>query len=87
MYGKPVSTEDIGLSSDYKPQSVRDLENVLDIINKLQICHGSVLSSKYTEIKSTFGPQFVESLDQWRHSNCTRIIINHTTVNKRYIYN
>lgn len=76
IYGTVINTEDIGLSSDYKPESVEDLEHVIGLLNKLQVCHGSILTSKYTEIKSTFGPQFVESYGQWRHSNCTKIIIN-----------
>jgi len=76
IYGTVINTEEIGLSSDYKPESVEDLEHVIGLLNKLQVCHGSILTSKYTEIKSTFGPQFVESYGQWRHSNCTKIIIN-----------
>jgi len=64
------------LSSDYKPETVENFENVIGLLNKLKVCHGSILTSKYTDIKSTFGSQFVESYGQWRHANCTKIIIN-----------
>lgn len=60
-----VNTEDIGLSTHYKPENVEQLENVIGLLNKLKVCHGSELTCKYTDIKSLFGPQFIESYGQW----------------------
>jgi len=81
VYGVVINIEEIGLFNNFKPEKIEDLKNVLILFDKLKICNGSVLTKKYAEIKSTFGPQFVELYGQWRHRNCTIILNNNT--NKR----
>jgi len=82
VYGVVINVKQIGLLSNFKPENVEDLKNVIKVFDKLKICNGSVITKKYAEIKSKFGPQFVESNGQWRHRNCT-VILNNST-NERY---
>lgn len=56
-----INTIDTVLSSNYKLISIEDLENNIELLNKLKLCHDSVLTSKYSEMKSAFGLQFDSS--------------------------
>jgi len=74
--GKEMSTKDIDLPANHKPESIEDLENVIKLLESTKVCTGigSVSSDKFVNIKSTFGSQFVESFGQWRHSKCSMIL-------------
>lgn len=74
MNGHEIVIEDIGFPLDYKIQNVKDLENILSLFDSFTVCQGSVSTAKCVDIKSTFGPQFVESLGKWYHSKCLKII-------------
>jgi len=72
--GKEMSTKDIDLPPNHKPESIEDLENIIKLLESTKVCIGSVSSDKFVNIKSTFGSQFVESFGQWRHSKCFMIL-------------
>lgn len=75
VYGKEVDMKDIGLPSN-KAKSIEELENIIKYIDKVRVCERSVSINKYKNIQSTFGSQFVQSYDHWRHINCTIILDN-----------
>lgn len=61
-----MSTKDIDLPANHKPESIEDLENIIKLLESTKVCIGigSVSSDKFVNIKSTFGSQFVESFGQ-----------------------
>lgn len=73
VYGKEMSMEDIGIPLNFDIKNVYDFEQFINMFDKIKVCKGSVSCNKHTDIKS-FDPQCVDSFDQWRHSNCLRIL-------------
>lgn len=69
-----MSTKDIDLPPNHKPQGIEDLENIIKLLESTKVCIGSVSLDKFVNIKSTFGSQFVESFGQRRHSKCSMIL-------------
>jgi len=72
--GRTITTDAIGLSSNYKIKNVEDLENTLIVFENTKLCQGSVSTTKCMDIKSTFGLEFVEYCGKWYHSKCINII-------------
>jgi len=72
--GKEISKTKIGLSHNYKPECMDDLEKILKLLNDATLCQGVGSIKKYEDIESSFGPKFEKLLDEWHHSNCTIIV-------------
>jgi len=49
----------------------------ISLINKIEnikCCKGVVSSYEYPDFKNQFGPNFVETYGQWRHTNCLLVL-------------
>jgi len=73
--GKVISTADIGLQSNYKPNSIEEIENIIQLCDEINICQGLDLPNHYSNIKSKLR-QFEESFGRLRHFKCTAILKN-----------
>lgn len=67
-----MNTVDLGLNVE-KIKSIQDLQDLLKTINDIKCCQG-VISS--TDIRSLFGPQYIESYGSWRHIKCLTVLDN-----------
>jgi len=43
--GKQILTSDIGFPSNYTPKSKEELENVINLFDKIKICNGVIISN------------------------------------------
>lgn len=66
-----ISSSEIELK---KIETFNDLQSHLFKLDKIKCCQGSVSYSRYPEVKSSFGIQYVESNGQWRHAKCSNIV-------------
>jgi len=78
VYSKKIEIADIGFNSSFEVKTYEDLQNVIDKLNEINVCHGSVSSSQFNDIKSSYGYQFVEAYGVWRHLKCTTILKDDT---------
>ncbi|KAF0750370.1 THAP-type domain-containing protein, partial [Aphis craccivora] len=74
VYNKKIEITDLGFISNVEVKTHEDLQNVIEKFNEIKVCHGSVSSSQFNDIKSSFGHQFVESYGVWRHLKCSTIL-------------
>jgi len=73
--GKQILTSDIGFPSDYIPKSKEELENVLNLFAKINICNGLMFSNEYTPIiTSYFGQDCVQTCGKYYHVKCLIVL-------------
>jgi len=58
--GKTIEPSEIGLS-DFKAENIEDLQKCLITLDSIKCCQGAVSCSKYPEIKSSYGMQYIQS--------------------------
>lgn len=72
-----IELSEIGLQTNITyTNSIEQVEIFSNMIDKIQLCNAAVSSMEYTDIKSLFGPQYIESNGQWRHRKCN-IVLKH----------
>lgn len=49
-------------------------QNFLDTVNIIKCCKGTISTNQNDNIKTLFGPQYVQCNSQWHHKNCLIII-------------
>jgi len=74
--GKEVAKTKLGLSQNYIPECMDDIENVLKLLDSAILCQGVGSIKTYDDIQSTLGPKCEKLFDQWHHSSCTQILTN-----------
>ncbi|CAI6357865.1 unnamed protein product [Macrosiphum euphorbiae] len=74
--GKEVAKTKLGLSQNYIPECMDDIENVLKLLDSAILCQGVESIKTYDDIQSTLGPKCEKLFDQWHHSSCTQILTN-----------
>ncbi|CAI6349405.1 unnamed protein product [Macrosiphum euphorbiae] len=73
--GKQILTSDIGFPCNYTPKSKEELENVLNVFDKINVCNGVLLSDEYTPIiTSYFGQNCIQTCGQYHHLKCLKVL-------------
>lgn len=60
--------------------SVNDVEKIIDMIDKVKVCYGAAIVSKFPDIRASFSPKYTVNNGYWKHSNCRRILDDHRFV-------
>jgi len=61
--GETVPSE-IGLN-DFRAENIEDVQKCLITLDSLKCCQGVISCTKYLEIKSSYGMQYIQSNHQW----------------------
>lgn len=55
--------------------NIENLEDLINTLDKLNVCYGTVLANKHPNVKASFGYQYHQVNGYWKHINCTKIIL------------
>lgn len=61
--------------ASHKTLSIKNIEDFIKTLDGINICYGAVLISKYPNIKESFGYQYQSMNGYWKHSKCSKIIL------------
>jgi len=79
--GKTIVPSEIGLN-DFKAENIVDVQMCLTTLDSIKCCQGAISCFKYPEIKSSYGMQYIQSNNQWRHLKCSTIVKDDDRLNK-----